>query len=280
MTELLVPSDDALHDLVPADVPDDPTGQRHPAELDVWYGHVWSRLGRSDLAWAWWDQVDAEPLQPWIAAERGRVLRELGLHAAASWYDELGLASVMDPVDMVMLRLGLTADAIGLGDAEAAALRFGGADSLLRSLPDSPRVARQRLRRSWVAVELSMISHAEPRLDDLPDLGDDGEPVFPDDYAAGTRFHRAKGLLFAGTARRDADLLDAAAALAPPVLLWAVELARADRGDADALDRAREAWRALVPPPGYEEDVEATPTAARIRAARRDREETEPARLI
>lgn len=280
MTDLEVPPDDALAELIPDDVPDDPTGLRHPAELDVWYGHVWSRLGRGDLAWAWWDQVDAPTLAPWISAERARVLRELGLHQAGAWYDELGLSTVQDPTDMVMLRLGLTADAIGLGDVDVASLRFGAASSLLGTLEDSPRVARQRLRRSWVAVELASVSHAEPDLDELPDLDADGEPRFPDDYAAGTRFHHAKGLLFAGTARRDADLLDAAAALAPPVLLWAVELARADRGDEGADDRAREAWDAIVPPPGYEEDVRRTPTAKRIRDSRPAEQERSRPRLI
>lgn len=281
MSELVVPPDEALDELLPDDVPQDPTGLRHPAALDVWYGHVWSRLGRGDRAWAWWDQVDAGDLQPWIAGERARVLRELGLHAAASWYDELGLTTVQDPVDMVMLRLGLAADAIGLGDPETASLRFGAASSLLRALPDAPRVARQRLRRTWIAFELSTISQAEPDLDGLPDLDDDGQPEFPSDYAAGTRFHRAKGLLFAGIARRDADLLDAAAELAPPVLRWAVELARVDRGEPEADLRARDAWAAIVPPPGYEEDVERTPTAKRIRAARVGAEEQRrPARLI
>ena len=280
MNELTLPPDEALDDLVPLDVPADPTALRHPAELDVWYGHVWSRLGRGDLAWAWWDQVEAEVLEPWIAAERGRVLRELGLHAAASWYDELGLSNVYEPVEMVMLRLGLAADAIGLGDSEGARIRFGAADSLLRTLPDGPRAARQRLRRSWVAVELAAFSEEEPDLDTLPDLDEDGEPSFPDDYRSGTRFHRAKGLLFGGIARRDADLLDAAAAIAPPVLLWAVELARADRGDPDAEARARDAWEQIVAPPGYEEDIQRTPTAKRIHAAGRDRQDRRPARMI
>lgn len=280
MKELTLPPDEALDELVPVDVPVDPTDLRHPAELDVWYGHVWSRLGRGDLAWEWWDQVEVEVLGPWVAAERARVLRELGLHAAASWYDELGLSTVHDPVEMVMLRLGLAADALGLGDAEGAAIRFGAADALLRTLPDGPRTARQRLRRSWVAVELSAFSAAELDLDTLPDLDEDGEPSFPDDYDSGTRFHRAKGLLFAAIARRDADLLDAAAAAAPPMLLWAVELARADRGDEGADDRAREAWDAIVPPPGYEEDVQRTPTAKRIREAGSDRGKPPPARMI
>lgn len=280
MNELTLPPDEALDDLVPLDVPADPTELRHPAELDVWYGHVWSRLGRGDLAWAWWDQVDAEVLAPWVAAERGRVLRELGLHSAAEWYDELGLSLVQQPVEMVMLRLGLAADAIGLGDSETAAIRFGAADALLRTLPDGPRTSRQRLRRSWVAVELSAFSAAEPDLDTLPDLDADGEPVFPPDYDAGTRFHRAKGLLFGGIARRDADLLDVAARLAPPVLLWAVELARADRGDPDAALRARDAWEQIVPPPGYEEEALHTPTAKRIRAAGSEQGKQPPARMI
>lgn len=265
MTQPPTPSEDQLARLLPADVPADPTRQRHPAELDAWYGHVWSRLGRGDYAWAWWDRGDeAEVLRPWVHAERGRVLRELGLYAEAERHDAAGLAIAMDPVDIVMLRLGLTADAVGRGDAEAARLRFQSASPLLDALHDGPRVARQRLRRSWVAVEVAMVTGDEVPVDGLPDWRSGEGVIWPEDYEAGTDFHRAKGLLFAGVARKDAELLDAAAELAPVGMRWAVELARADRGDDEALQRARDAWARMVMPPGTAEGVGATPTAKRL----------------
>jgi hypothetical protein len=273
MADLPVPPDAALAALLPADVPaEDPSAWRHPAALDVWYGVVWSRLGRGDHAWAWWDSVDAPELAPWIAAERGRVLRELALHAAAQEQDASGLAEATDVVDMAMLRLGLVADAIGLGQAEIAALRFQGATTLIDALPATPRADRQRIRRAWVAVEMSIVGAAPAGLEDLPDLDADGQLQWPGLYAAGTAFHRAKGLLFAGIARRDADLLDLAAEEAPPVLRWAVELARADRGDEDAEARAREAWREVVPPPGFEELAGRSDTARRLTSQRPVRE--------
>lgn len=264
MTEMLAPPDDALETLLPPDLSEDPSSWRHPAALDVWYGVVWSRLGRGDLAWAWWDAVEADALRPWIHAERGRVLRELGLHTEAQVHDGDGLAMAIDPVDIAMLRLGLAADAIGLGHVEAAVLRLDAASTIVDALEDSPRAARQRLRRSWVEVELAIAEGRTPEATALPDYDVETGVLWPDDYAHGTVFHRAKGLLFAGIARRDADLLDEAAAMAPPVLAWAVELARADAGDEDAMARARDTWERVVPPPGFEEAVARTPTVRRL----------------
>ncbi len=93
--------------------------------------------------------------------------------------------------------------------------------------------------------------------------------TFPPAYRHGSVFHAAKGLLFAGIARDDGRLLDAAADIAPPVLRWAIELARDDRHREGALRNAREAWSALVPPPGYEEAAGRTPTAERLNPQRK-----------
>lgn len=270
--ERVAPPEDARQELLPPDVRGPLTDLRHPEAVDVWHGVVWSRLGRGDRAWAWWDGVRTPDLAPWVAAERGRVLRELGLHAPAERYDEAGLEAAGDIVDVCMLRLGLTADAVGRGDLPLARLRLGAVAPILDALPSGPRVARQRLRLSWIRVEVALLAGDEPPTDALPCWTPHHGVTFPDDYRHGSVFHAAKGLLFAGTARGDGRLLDAAADLAPPVLAWAVHLARADRHREGALRAARDHWARIVPPPGYERAVARTPTAERLTAPGRSRQ--------
>ncbi len=101
-------------------------------------------------------------------------------------------------------------------------------------------------------------------INDLPHL-DGGQLWFPPEQAHGTVFHAAKGLLFAGVARDDGELLELAVADAPPILLWAIHLARADRGVEGALAQAREAWAVVQPPTMYAAEVARTPTAKRLR---------------
>jgi hypothetical protein len=262
--ELLAPPQDDLQRWRPTV----PSGHpRHPIRSSdaaaVWNGVVWGRLGRCDHAWAWWDSVTAPDLQPWIAGERGRLLRELGLHDRATVLEEEGLRDATDLVDVVLLRLSLAADAVGLGQEAAARRALGTAGALLDELPVGDRVRRQRLRRVWIGVEVDLLAGAGPDADGLPSMGPEG-PVFPIDHRAGTDFHRAKGLLFGGIVRDDTRLLAAAAPLAPPMLRWAVELARADRGEQDAGPRAATAWHKVVPPPGVERAVAATATARRL----------------
>jgi hypothetical protein len=288
-----LPPPGALDALLPPDV-DLATGVglRHEAAVPVWYGVVWSRLGRGDLAWRHWDRVQLPELQPWIAAERGRVLRELGLHAGAETLEWPALLRAADPADAAMLRVSLTADAVGFGDRDRARRRHEAAREAVTALEDSPRAARQRLRLTWVGVEVAYLDGVAPSADGLPwweegagraDDGGDGRgpvvdgtgggpvvdgtsggPAYPADHAWGSAFHSAKGLLFGGIVRRDPRLLDAAAALAPPVLAWGVHLARADAGVQGALAAAREAWRAMVHPPHVTDAVAATVTAQRL----------------
>jgi hypothetical protein len=232
----------------------------------IWSGIVWSRLGRGDLAWAHWDRVHLPDLQPWIAAERGRVVRELGLHARAESIEWPALLAASDAVDRAMLRISLTADAVGAGDATVATRRLEAAARDVRALPAGPRTSRQRLRLAWVGVEVAYLRGERPPTGGLPWWDEPaGRPGFPPDHRWGSDFHTAKGLLFAGIVHGDRRLLDAAAEAAPPVLRWAVELARADQGVAGALGRARAAWAQVVPPPHVAEEVAATPTAARLR---------------
>lgn len=270
MDRPLAPPDDAMAELLPPDVRGELTDLRHPEAIDVWHGVVWSRMGRGDLAWAWWDQVASPELHPWVCAERGRVVRELGLHAAAERYDRDGLEAAMDVTDVVMLRLGLVADAIGRGEGERAALRLEAVDPLLDRLdPEHPRVARQLMRRSWVRVELAFLTGTEPPTDELPRWDGQEGVVLPAPYQHGSVFHASKGLLFGGIARDDGRLLDAAVDLAPPVLRWAIHLARDDRHRQGSMRAAREAWREIVPPPGYADAVARTPTAERLGGQRK-----------
>jgi hypothetical protein len=263
---LPAPPESALRRLLPADV--DLQGDlRHPAARPVWLGVVWSRLGRGDLAWQFWDRVGATEVLPWLAAERGRVLRELGLHAEAERLEWPALAAATDPVDAAMLRVSLTADAVGRGDLVTVERRFEAATAAVGALPDGPRAARQRLRLSWVAAEVAWVRGRAPTGEGLPWLTAWDGAGFPPDYAHGTAFHRAKGLLFAGLVRGSSELLDLAAAEAPEILAWAIHLARADLGAADGLARARAAWRAVVPPPEFAAAVAFTPTAQRLRGA-------------
>lgn len=237
----------------------------------AWDGVVWGRLGRGDLAWACWDAVDDDRLAPWLAAERGRLLRELALHDRARALEEEGLRFAQDLVDVVMLRISLAADALGEDRTDAslrvdrAARQLEAARAMLDELPPGPRTARQAMRATWVATEVALARGRRVKGDGLPWQGDDG-PGFPPDYAHGSDFHRAKGLLVAGVVRGDRWSLARAAELAPPALRWAVELARVDAGEAGAGERAAAGWRAVRPPPGHEEAVAATPVAARLRS--------------
>ena len=260
---LPAPSSADLERLLPPDI-DLARPERHASARPVWLGIVWSRMGRADLAWQFWDRVGARAVQPWLAAERGRVLRELGLHEDAERLEWPALAAAEDPVDAAMLRISLAADAVGRGDVDGATRRFEAAREAVEALADSPRAARQRLRLTWVGVEVAWVTGNQPTDDGLPRLDATGALHLPDDLQHGSAFHRAKALLFGGLVARSLDLLDRAAELAPPVLAWAIDLARADHGADGALDRARQHWAAIVPPPDHVAAVHATPTARRL----------------
>lgn len=261
----------------------------------IWTGVVWSRLGRGDRAWDWWrwagaalrarggvgSDAERRALRAWIAAERGRVLRELGLHGHAEALEVPALLTLRarpgtDPVGEAMLLVSLAADAVGRGRSELASHRLAAAHELLVRVPNAPRVARQRLRASWVAVEVAFLRGVPPDASTLPRWDQDAQrPVLPADHVHGTDFHAAKGLLFAGVVARDPRILRAALELAPPVLRWAVALAlddvevEANRRVVAPLVTARLAWAQLVPPPGFAAAVARTPTAQRLRTVGR-----------
>lgn len=248
----LLPPASALTVLLPADI-DLATGRglRHPQAHEVWCGMVWGRLGRGDRAAAAFALVTAGQLAPWIAAERGRLRRELGDHADAARLEEPALSVAEDPVDRAMLLISLAADAVGHADAAVAGQRLATALRVLNEeAPPGPRRERQRLRAGWVEVEIALLRRQVPDDSALPSLDADGELRLPPPYAAGSRFHLAKGLLFAGVVRADRVLLDMALEHAPPALWWAVQLARAAHGVAGAEVAGQRARAAIVPLPG------------------------------
>lgn len=248
----------------------DGTTDRGAQAARVWDGVVWSRLGRGDLAWASWDLVDDVELAPWVDAERGRALRELGLHGRAERHDLDGLRRATDPIDETALWIGLTADAVGVGDADTATIRLAAAADALESAPAGPRRDRQRLRLTWVEAEVAALTDDPSMASSVADgpwPWVEGDRLrFPPVFDAGTVFHRAKGALFRGTLDADRTMLRAGLVLAPPVLTWAFHLALADLGEPGAVGRARTAWRDVTPPPHVADAVAAGPVARRLRA--------------
>lgn len=230
----------------------------------VWAGMAWGRLGRADQAWEAWGSVDDPARAPWIAAEKGRLLRELGLHDDAEALEAPAFADCDDVVVRGMLAIGLTADAVGRNDVPGARRRLAIARGLVSSAAATPAARRQQLRLGWVEVEVALISGGAPPLDVLPTMDESGDITYPEAHDAGTDFHRAKGLLFSAVVHRDPRMLDAALPLAAPILAWAIHLARADVFGVDAEDEARAAWRRIVPPPGFEAAVAATSVGQRL----------------
>lgn len=258
----------------------------------VWHAIAWSRLGRIDRASDLLDRAVPRggDERGWVAAERARPLRELGLHDSARALEAPALDDARDPGVVALLMTGLAADAVGAGDASEATTQLQRAVESLRTLPaDAPATARARLRASWVAAEVALltgrgatevsveVAHATgidlPSLPSLPSPvdGDEvGTIVWHADHDAGSDAHRAKALLFAGTLARSDAILRRADELAPPMLAWAIALARADLAAggptasdatrADALRaRAREVWGTLVLPDAIHATVAATP---------------------
>lgn len=259
MTRPPVPAASALTALLPPDVdlaagrglrPDAP-----PRDVEqVWYGVVWGRLGRGEFAWAWWEGLVAPTLQPWLAAERGRLLRELGGHLEAQRLERPALDGASDPLDRAMLLVSLAADAVGQADVHLARRRLSSARRQLAAQPWSPRRDRQWLRAGWVAVEIALLAGETVPAVPLPSWRPGGERgaealLLPRPYRSGSRFHLAKGCLFAGVVSGDRELLALAVDLAPPALLWGVHLARAALGVEGAAEAAATARAGVVPPP-------------------------------
>ena len=129
------------------------------------------------------------------AATIASVHRQLGRHHVAQEYDLRGLAVAETAEAAFDCRVGLAADAVGLGDAEAAHAQATEAAALVR---ETDEWWRQRVRLDWVRAEIALLG---------------GDPVAAVGYAAGAvdraeqaraPRHVAKGLLFLGVAQVEA----------------------------------------------------------------------------
>lgn len=138
------------------------------------------------------------------AATLGSVSRQLGRHAEGRAVDERALALAGDaPEARFDALLGLAADAVGLGEADAAATALAGAVALAEGRADW---WRQRVRADWVRAEVALL---QDRADEA--VARAGAAVALAE-ASGAPRHVAKGLLFAGVAQVQTGDVDEAAA--------------------------------------------------------------------
>jgi tetratricopeptide (TPR) repeat protein len=137
------------------------------------------------------------------SATMASVHRQLGRHADARSYDEQGLAFTDGSGEAAFdCRLGLAADAVGLGDKAAAQEHLAAAQKLVEGRADW---WRQRVRLGWLDAEVGLMA------------GDGEAAVTAAEQAvelaerSGAPRHVAKGLLFLGVAQVEAGRLDEAA---------------------------------------------------------------------
>jgi tetratricopeptide (TPR) repeat protein len=136
------------------------------------------------------------------AATTASVHRQLGRHTVARAYDEQGLALSDGAGEPAFdCRLGLAADAVGLGDAREAAEELARAEALTAQRPDW---WRQRVRAGWVRAEVALLT-GDP---EAASRAAEGAVTLAE--ASGAPRHVAKGLLFAGVAHVEAGRFDEA----------------------------------------------------------------------
>lgn len=138
--------------------------------------------------------------------------RQLGRHTVAQGYDEMALAGSDGAGEAGFdALLGLAADAVGLGDAGAAADRLGEAAALAEGRADW---WRQRVRLGWVRAEVAL-------LDGRPEQAiEAAQGAIELAEHSGAPRHVAKGLLFLGVAQVEAGRpAEAAATLRRGALL-------------------------------------------------------------
>jgi tetratricopeptide (TPR) repeat protein len=154
------------------------------------------------------------------ASTTGSLHRQLARYADARRFDEAALtaAEALPPADVepvVDALLGLAADAVGDGDAEAARLTWARAAEIADA-PDSPW--RPRVRAAWVAAEIALL-----RGDGDAALAAADDAVKNAEEARAPR-HHAKSLVFRAVALKVLGDLAAAAVTARRGLALAVEL--------------------------------------------------------
>jgi hypothetical protein len=138
-------------------------------------------------------------------ASLGSISRQLGRHTEARALDERGLALTDGGGEAAFAcRLGLAADAVGLGETATA---HEHADAASELLPERPTEWwRQRVRLEWVRAEIAL-------LDEDPESAvEAAEAAVERAERARAPRHVAKSLLFQGVAQiQNADLEGAAA---------------------------------------------------------------------
>jgi hypothetical protein len=137
------------------------------------------------------------------SASVASVHRQLGRHGVARTYDEQGLARTDGSGEAAFdCRLGLAADAVGLGDKAAAQEHLAAAQMLVEGRADW---WRQRVRLGWLDAEVGLLvgdgETAATAAEQAVDLAE----------RSGAPRHVAKGLLFLGVAQVEVGRLDDAA---------------------------------------------------------------------
>ncbi|MDX6285536.1 MAG: hypothetical protein QOG53_1021 [Frankiales bacterium] len=194
---------------------------------------------------------DAAPEQrlfaSFAAASIASVHRQLGRHAVAREYDTRGLHLADTAEAAFDCRLGLAADAVGLGEEQVAHDEMERAAELVDGRDEW---WRQRVRLDWVRAEVGM-------LEGNPEAAIDAASAAVD-RAEGSLAprHVAKGLLFLGVAQVQAGLADA-----PTTLRRAATLA-------ESLDTLPLVWPARAVLGALLADDDPTESARSLAAAR------------
>lgn len=123
------------------------------------------------------------------AATVASVHRQLGRHEVAQGYDETALVTAQTPEGRFDALLGLAADAVGLGDADAARDLVDEAAAVAGGREDW---WRQRVRLDWVRAEVALLT------DDAVTAVSAAQRSVELAEGSGAPRHVAKGLLFLG----------------------------------------------------------------------------------
>ncbi|HVF18645.1 MAG TPA: hypothetical protein VNA14_00180 [Mycobacteriales bacterium] len=138
-------------------------------------------------------------------ASLASVKRQLGRHAEARDADQRGLAMAEGGEAAFACRLGLAADAVGLGEADVAHREMDTAATLL---PERPTEWwRHRTRFDWVRAEVALLDQ-----DPETAIGAAEAAVERAERARAPR-HVAKSLLFQGVAQVTSGMADGATSL-------------------------------------------------------------------
>lgn len=130
------------------------------------------------------------------AATVASIHRQLGRHSVAQGYDEMAVESSAGEGEAGFDGLlGLAADAVGLGRADAAVARLEEAAGLAEGRADW---WRQRVRLGWVRAEVALLKDAPEAA-----VAAAGDAVELAEHSGAPR-HVAKGLLFLGVAHLEA----------------------------------------------------------------------------